>query len=71
MSTMLDNLSSRSKTSRPLVIAAVMASLAMVAIEATIVSTAMPQIVTKLGGLHLYSWVFSSFLGRPGFRARR
>ncbi|MGF6781433.1 MFS family permease [Paraburkholderia sp. GAS334] len=22
----------------------------------------MPQIVTQLGGLHLYSWVFSSFL---------
>jgi EmrB/QacA subfamily drug resistance transporter len=39
-----------------------MASMAMVAIEATIVSTAMPQIVTQLGGLHLYSWVFSSFL---------
>ena len=53
MNSMLFNLSSRSETSRPLVIAAVMASLAMVAIEATIVSTAMPQIVTKLGGLHL------------------
>jgi MFS family permease len=39
-----------------------MASMAMVAIEATIVSTAMPQIVTQLGGLRLYSWVFSSFL---------
>jgi EmrB/QacA subfamily drug resistance transporter len=50
------------KTVRPLVIASVMASMAMVAIEATIVSTAMPQIVTQLGGLHLYSWVFSSFL---------
>ena len=47
---------------RGYVIAAVMASMAMVAIEATIVSTAMPQIVTQLGGLHLYSWVFSSFL---------
>lgn len=34
----------------------------MVAVEATIVSTAMPQIVAQLGGLHLYSWVFSSFL---------
>ncbi|MEA3197917.1 MAG: hypothetical protein QOF32_1969, partial [Gammaproteobacteria bacterium] len=31
-------------------------------IEATIVSTAMPQIVAQLGGLRLYSWVFSSFL---------
>src|SRR5580658_5449213 len=50
------------QTTRPLVIASVMASMAMVAIEATIVSTAMPQIVTQLGGLHLYSWVFSSFL---------
>ncbi|WP_345816341.1 MDR family MFS transporter [Paraburkholderia sp. PREW-6R] len=50
------------QTSRPLVIAAVMASMAMVAIEATIVSTAMPQIVAQLGDLHLYSWVFSSFL---------
>jgi MFS family permease len=39
-----------------------MASMAMVAIEATIVSTAMPQIVAQLGGLRLYSWVFSSFL---------
>src|ERR1700737_2901333 len=50
------------KTSRPLVVASVMAAMAMVAIEATIVSTAMPQIVTELGGLRLYSWVFSSFL---------
>lgn len=55
-------MSNNAQTKRPLVIAAVMASMAMVAIEATIVSTAMPQIVTKLGGLHLYSWVFSSFL---------
>ena len=50
------------QSSRRLVIAAVMASMAMVAIEATIVSTAMPQIVAQLGDLHLYSWVFSSFL---------
>ncbi|QQC65755.1 MDR family MFS transporter [Paraburkholderia ginsengisoli] len=50
------------QSSRAPVIAAVMASMAMVAIEATIVSTAMPQIVSQLGDLHLYSWVFSSFL---------
>src|ERR1700709_321208 len=50
------------QSSRPLVIAAVMASMAMVAIEANIVSPAMPQIVSQLGDLHLYSWVFSSFL---------
>ncbi|WP_429572577.1 MDR family MFS transporter [Paraburkholderia sp. UCT70] len=55
-------MSRNTQSSRPLVIAAVMASMAMVAIEATIVSTAMPQIVSQLGDLHLYSWVFSSFL---------
>ncbi|HEX7934413.1 MAG TPA: MDR family MFS transporter [Paraburkholderia sp.] len=55
-------MSRTTQSSRHLVIAAVMASMAMVAIEATIVSTAMPQIVAQLGDLHLYSWVFSSFL---------
>jgi EmrB/QacA subfamily drug resistance transporter len=50
------------KSSRALVIAAIMTTMAMIAIEATIVSTAMPQIVADLGGLRLYSWVFSSFL---------
>ena len=47
---------------RPFVVAAVMAAMFMIAIEATIVSTAMPQIAGQLGDLHLYSWVFSSFL---------
>jgi MFS family permease len=51
-----------SATHRPLVLAAVMAANFMVAIEATIVSTAMPQIVGQLGGLPLYSWVFAAFL---------
>jgi EmrB/QacA subfamily drug resistance transporter len=50
------------KSARAPVIASVMASMCMVAIEATIVSTAMPQIVADLGGLRLYSWVFSVFL---------
>jgi MFS family permease len=39
-----------------------MASNFMIAIEATIVSTAMPQIAAQLGGLTLYSWVFAAFL---------
>ncbi|MGF9562647.1 MDR family MFS transporter [Neorhizobium sp. JUb45] len=47
---------------RGLIVAAVMASMAMISIEATIVSTAMPQIAAQLGQLNLYSWVFSSFL---------
>jgi MFS family permease len=50
------------KSGRALVIASVMASMCMIALEATIVSTAMPQIVAELGGLRLYSWVFSAFL---------
>src|SRR5882762_3249566 len=58
----MDQLPQESKSARSLVIASVMASMFMVAIEATIVSTAMPLIVAQLGGLQLYSWVFSSFL---------
>ena len=50
------------KLRRPLVLGAVMAALFMIAIEATIVSTAMPQIAGQLGDLHLYAWVFSAFL---------
>ncbi|HEX3845865.1 MAG TPA: MDR family MFS transporter [Steroidobacteraceae bacterium] len=50
------------KSNRALVIGAVMSTMAMTAIEATIVTTAMPQIIGDLGGLRWYSWVFSSFL---------
>ena len=39
-----------------------MLALFIAAIEATIVATAMPQIVAKLGGFALYSWVFAAFL---------
>ena len=55
-------MSDKSKTHRPLVLASVMAAMFMIAIEATIVSTAMPQIAGQLGDLHLYAWVFSAFL---------
>lgn len=50
------------RTRRPLVLAAVMLAMFMGAIEATIVSTAMPAIVGDLGEFSLYSWVFSSYL---------
>src|SRR5947209_4428485 len=49
-------------THRAFVLVAVIASNFMIAIEATIVSTAMPQIAAQLGGLQLYSWVFAAFL---------
>ncbi|OLN22404.1 MFS transporter [Domibacillus antri] len=53
---------SERKTNRPFVLAAVMLAMFMGAIEATIVSTAMPDIVAELGGFSLYSWVFSAYL---------
>jgi EmrB/QacA subfamily drug resistance transporter len=55
-------LPSSTRSSRAPVIACVMATMCMVAVEATIVSTAMPQIVADLDGLRLYSWVFSVFV---------
>ncbi len=47
---------------RPLVLAALMLGMFMSSIEATIVATAMPSIVSALGGFSLFSWVFSAFL---------
>ena len=40
----------------------VMLVIFLFAIDATIISTAMPTIVAKLGGLELYSWVFSIYM---------
>ena len=39
-----------------------MLALFMSAVEVTIVATALPQIVGRLGGFALYTWVFSGFL---------
>src|SRR5215472_1098158 len=47
---------------RPLVLVCIMLSLFMSAIEVTIVATVLPQIVGKLGGFALYSWVAAGFL---------
>ncbi|WP_223700412.1 MDR family MFS transporter [Sutcliffiella deserti] len=55
-------LTSPKKTKRPFVLAAIMLAMFMAAVEATIVSTAMPAIAADLGGFSLYSWVFSSYL---------
>jgi len=52
----------RKQTKKSLVLASVMLAMFMGAIEATIVSTAMPAIVADLGGFTLYSWVFSAYL---------
>lgn len=50
------------QTKRPVVLIALILSMFMAAIEGTIIATAMPNIVSDLGGFTLYSWVFSSFL---------
>jgi EmrB/QacA subfamily drug resistance transporter len=39
-----------------------MMAIFMAAVEATIVATAMPTIVSELGGFHLFSWVFAAYL---------
>jgi EmrB/QacA subfamily drug resistance transporter len=44
------------------VLGCVMLALFMSAVEVTIVATALPQIVGRLGGFSLYTWVFSGFL---------
>ncbi|WP_226578283.1 MDR family MFS transporter [Halobacillus litoralis] len=53
---------SLNRQKRGLVLASIMLSMFLAAIEATIVSTAMPSIVADLGGFSLYSWVFSAYL---------
>ena len=44
------------------VIAAALLTLFLGALDALVMSAAMPTIVTDLGGLHLYSWVYSAYL---------
>ena len=40
----------------------IMLSIFLGAMESTVVATAMPKVVGSLGGLSIYSWVFSGFL---------
>jgi EmrB/QacA subfamily drug resistance transporter len=47
---------------RRLIVLGVMLSIFLGALESTVVSTAMPRVVASLGGLDMYSWVFSGFL---------
>ncbi len=45
-----------------LVTAGIMASIAVAALDVTVVGTAMPTIIGQLGGLSEYAWVFSAYL---------
>jgi multidrug resistance protein len=44
------------------ILAALMATMALSAMDNTIVATAIPQVVRDLGGFSLFSWVFSAYL---------
>jgi EmrB/QacA subfamily drug resistance transporter len=46
---------------RSYVITAALAALFLGALDALIISTAMPTIVAELGGLHLFSWVYATY----------
>lgn len=41
---------------------ALMMGLFLASLEATVVSTAMPTVIAQLGGLEIYSWVFSIYM---------
>jgi EmrB/QacA subfamily drug resistance transporter len=47
---------------RRLVTVALFVSTFLVALDASVVSTAMPTVIGQIGGIHLYAWVFSSYL---------
>lgn len=49
-------------TNRPFVLISVMVAMFVGAVEATIVTTAMPAIAADLGGFSRYSWIFSAYL---------
>jgi EmrB/QacA subfamily drug resistance transporter len=51
-----------SRKSRFYVIAAALLALFLGALDALVMSAAMPTIVADLGGLYLYSWVYSAYL---------
>ena len=59
---------SRNRTA--IIIAAIMLSLFMASMEATVIATAMPTIVGQLGGLSIYSWVFSMYMLSSSTRVR-
>ncbi|WP_234018829.1 MULTISPECIES: MDR family MFS transporter [unclassified Streptomyces] len=52
----------QSRNARGAVVAALMLSMALAALDSTIVSTAVPQIVGDLGGFSVFSWLFSGYL---------
>lgn len=58
----METIHKKKELKRPLILASVMLGMFLAAIEGTIVATAIPSIVSDLGGFSLYSWVFSAYL---------
>lgn len=50
------------RAGRRMVTTALLLAMAVVALEQTVVSTAMPSIIAQLKGLEIYPWVFSAYL---------
>jgi len=50
-----------SSQQRIAIVGAALLALFLAAMDALVMSAAMPTIVSELGGLHLYSWVYSSY----------
>jgi len=49
-------------TNKPSTVVGLILALAMAALEATVVSTAMPTVVGELGGIEYYAWVTNAYL---------
>jgi len=47
---------------RRLVTLALFVATFLVALDTSVVSTAMPTVIAQIGGIHLYAWVFSAYL---------
>ncbi|PTX58351.1 EmrB/QacA subfamily drug resistance transporter [Melghirimyces profundicolus] len=50
------------RSRRNIITGALMAAMFIAAVEVTVVNAAMPTVVGALGGISLYSWVFSAFM---------
>jgi EmrB/QacA subfamily drug resistance transporter len=50
------------QTNRALTVIGLILTLAMGALEATVVATAMPTVIGDLGGIHYYAWITNAYL---------
>ena len=57
-----EGISGMTRNAKVIVTIGLMLGMSLAALDTTIVGTALPSIVGKLGGITLYSWVFSAYL---------